>query len=156
MNEQTVNGIVKHFLSEKRNTSSCGVLPQSLTIYLINATLIHVYLWAQHWVLSVCYILLIIYNCLVSAGAARKLSRLNGDPFFNSGPNDKKDDQHHPEQRLASTSHSLPRPSLGSWIIFVDVNLSDIVDCEICRHWTQPINFRRCYLNAKYSTKSWL
>ena len=27
-------------------------------------------------------LLLIIYNCLVSAGAASKLSRLNGDPFF--------------------------------------------------------------------------
>ena len=91
----------------------------TLTIFLINATLIHVYLWAQHWVLSVCYILLIIYNCLVSAGAARKLSRLNGDPFFNSGPNDKKDDQHHPEQRLASTSHSLPRPSLVDHGLFL-------------------------------------
>ena len=120
MNEQTVKwNCYTISKSEKRNTSSCGVLPQSLTIYLINATLIHVYLWAQHWVLSVCYILLIIYNCLVSAGAARKLSRLNGDPFFNSGPNDKKDDQHHPEQRLASTSHSLPRPSLGSWIFLL-------------------------------------
>ena len=27
-------------------------------------------------------LLLIIHNCLVSAGAASKLSRLNGDPFF--------------------------------------------------------------------------
>ena len=26
-----------------------------------------------------------------------------------------------------STSHSLPRPSRGSWIIFVNVNLSDIL-----------------------------
>ena len=68
-----------------------------------------------------CYILLIIYNCLVSAGAASKLSRLNGDPFFNSGPNDKKDDQHHPEQRLAQATHCHGL-LLDHGLFFVDVN----------------------------------
>ena len=110
MNEQTVKWNCETFSQweEKHFFLWCFTSiadSHTLTIFLINATLIHVYLWAQHWVLSVCYILLIIYNCLVSAGAARKLSRLNGDPFFNSGPNDKKDDQHHPEHRLAQATH---------------------------------------------------
>ena len=52
---------------------------------VINTILIYIYGQIPGLVL-----LLIIYNCKVSVRLARKLSRLNGDPFLNRGQNDKK------------------------------------------------------------------